>query len=90
MYFLPTILPCSGRYSGQRVHESVQILKIYTPIRYILTWFTNTSDVTNSLKCFRYKLCFDNTLIPYQFIWDIIVKKASKNDLALGNDILWI
>jgi hypothetical protein len=25
MYFLPTILPCSGRYSGQRVHKSVQI-----------------------------------------------------------------
>jgi hypothetical protein len=24
MYFLPTILPCSGRYSGQRVHKSVQ------------------------------------------------------------------
>jgi hypothetical protein len=31
MYFLPTILPCSGRYSGQRVHKSVQIS--------IATWY---------------------------------------------------
>jgi hypothetical protein len=24
MYFLPTVLPCSGRYSGQRVHKKIQ------------------------------------------------------------------
>jgi hypothetical protein len=32
MYSLPTILPCSGRYSGQRVHK---FLQISITIRYI-------------------------------------------------------
>jgi hypothetical protein len=42
MYFLPTILPCSGRYSGQRVHK---FLQIYIPICiwYISRWFNNSS-----------------------------------------------
>jgi hypothetical protein len=29
MYFLPTILPCSGRYSGQRVHIVHIVLQLY-------------------------------------------------------------
>jgi hypothetical protein len=48
MYLLPTILPWSGRYSGQRVHKKMQI---YALLRNILEPDTNTlcySMVINS------------------------------------------
>jgi hypothetical protein len=66
--FLPTILPCSGRYSGHRVHKSVQI--------YIAIWYISTlrdSTITLHLSswledmvskteryCLR-RLCFEMT-----------------------------
>jgi hypothetical protein len=40
MYFLPTILPCSGRYSGQRVHKKMQF---YALVRNILEPDTNST-----------------------------------------------
>jgi hypothetical protein len=36
MYFLPTILPCSGQYSGQRVHKKIQKILLTPEINALL------------------------------------------------------
>jgi hypothetical protein len=43
MYSLPTILPCSGRYSGQMCANVCKFLQIHGTIWYFSRWFTNSS-----------------------------------------------